>query len=179
MDRSPIIGTVSQNKDSYLTTPGLHHHIGKFSKRFSYYLVDFKMITSDDTINMQTIFDLSPRVWEWYGLPWTRLHLSALSTAENRSFWPGRRSYSHNSIGKVLNEVVRWPKRSGTWRSSAYPSARHCVIKVLPHLAYQVKNNDLQQLKIRKEKDVATVTHNIIPNMRWKVEHRLNIYRAA
>jgi hypothetical protein len=54
----------------------------------------------------------------------------------------------------------------GPWRSSAYPSASHCVIKVIRHLVYQVKNNDLQQLKTRKEKAVATVTHNILPNMR-------------
>jgi hypothetical protein len=39
------------------------------------------------------------------------------------------------------------------------------VIKVIPHLVYKVKNNDLQQLKTRKEKAVATVTHNILPNM--------------
>ena len=40
---------------------------------------------------------------------------------------------------KELSEVVRWPKWIGTWRSSAYPSARHCVIKAIPHLVYQVK----------------------------------------
>jgi hypothetical protein len=52
------------------------------------------------------------------------------------------------------------------------------VSKVIPHLIYQVKNKDLQQLKACVS-DVAMLTQNMLPNMWTGVEYHLNIFHAT
>jgi hypothetical protein len=52
------------------------------------------------------------------------------------------------------------------------------VSKAVPHIIYQIKNNDLQQLKACIS-DVAMVTQNMLPNMWSVVEYNLNICHAT
>ena len=43
---------------------------------------------------------------------------------------------------------------------------------------HQVKNNDLQQLKVRIRNAVTTITHNMLQNLWIEVEYRLDTSRA-
>jgi hypothetical protein len=53
------------------------------------------------------------------------------------------------------------------------------VSEAIPHLIYQVKNNDLQQLKARIRDTVPMVTHNMLQNMWTGVEYCLDICHAT
>ena len=93
-------------------------------------------------------------------LPWPQRHLCGLSSADDRCFVRGWRSSSHKPTRKCPEMLSRATRGPDTWCSSVDPFARHRVIKVIAHLVYQVKHNDLQQLKARISGTVATVTHS-------------------
>jgi hypothetical protein len=77
---------------------------------------------------------------------------------------------SHISIGKKSSA-----DKSGDLGGQTNSSARHRVIKVIPHLVYQVKTNDLRQLKARIRDTVAIVIYNILHNRWTDVEYSLDI----
>lgn len=70
---------------------------------------------------------------------------------------------------------VWWPRGPVNRHSSADPSTSHCIIKVIPHLVYQPKHKDLQQLKTSIRDVSATVTHNTLQNKWTDATYRLDI----
>ena len=131
---------------------GLHHYKRNTLRDFN--PTDFNVVTRGGKI-----FHSCSYFWAYWRLPWPQRHLCGLSSADDRCFGRGRRSSSHNPIRKYPETLSRVTWGPETWCSSVDPFARHRVIKVIAHLVYQVKHNDLQQLKARISGTVATVTH--------------------
>jgi hypothetical protein len=70
--------------------------------------------------------------------------------------------------------AILWPPRSLDLTQLDF-----FVWGYVKNLVYQVRNNDLQQLKADIRDPMAMVIHNMLPNTWKEVKYHLNIYHAT